>query len=836
MLEADWQALTCQLFSIIRLIMKTNRIIAGFLAILLAGCGSIPSARGSTVTPKSTLAPSLSLPAGVTPSETPSPTPTLTPTPTPEFRLKTGDLAFFNGDYVLAQNEFQAVLSSTIDPQLLATALWDLGRVEYTAGNNGKALIDLTNLVNNYPSDLNAKRANYIMGDIYLSVQRYAEAAQAYTKYITLRPGILDNYAQELCGDAYAAAGNYTEAISAYKAALTAAHLGGDTVLNLKIAQTYASSGDTGTALSLYDSVAQASSNDYVKAQVDLLTGRMYFSIGQTDKAYERFQDTINKYPLAFDSYSALVALVDANVPVDDLNRGLVDYYAGQPGAAADAFQRYIDANPKNDGTALYYKALAYYAQGQYETAVLTWNSFIDNYPDNSHWAAAWNGNSSLPGRAYTQWYWLDQSEQAAQTLLTFIQKAPKDPNAPIYLVEAGRIQERAGKLEEAAQTWERVADEYPASDLVPQALFQAGIARYRSSTYAPALITFQRDLQLSSANDDQARALFWIGKTQQSIGKTGLAQTSWQSAASLDTTGYYSLRAQDMLLKRSAFDPPPATNYSVDLVSERTKAEAWMRVTFNLPTDTDLSAPGALLADSRLVRGTELWNLGLQDEARLEFEDLRTSVEQNPADSYRLANYMLELGLYRPAVTAIRQVLTLAGMNTQAQTLAAPAYFNHVRYGLYYQDLIVPAAQHTSINPLFLFSVMRQESLYEGFVRSSAGARGLMQITPDTGQFISENLGWPPDYTSDFLYRPTVSITLGATYLEQQRLRFNGDLYVALAAYNAGPSSAPIWSDLSGPDSDLFLEVIRFSETSDYIRSIYETYSMYRTLYGTIP
>jgi soluble lytic murein transglycosylase len=167
---------------------------------------------------------------------------------------------------------------------------------------------------------------------------------------------------------------------------------------------------------------------------------------------------------------------------------------------------------------------------------------------------------------------------------------------------------------------------------------------------------------------------------------------------------------------------------------------------------------------------------------------------------------------------------------------LAAPAYFNHVRYGLYYQDLVTPVAQQAGFNPLFLFSVIRQESLFEGFVRSSAGARGLMQITPDTGQLISDNLGWPPDYTSDDLYRPLISIGLGSSFLAQQRVNFNGDLFTALAAYNAGPAAAPIWSGLSGPDPDLFLEVIRFSQTSDYIRSIYEIYSMYRSLYGVIP
>jgi soluble lytic murein transglycosylase len=173
--------------------------------------------------------------------------------------------------------------------------------------------------------------------------------------------------------------------------------------------------------------------------------------------------------------------------------------------------------------------------------------------------------------------------------------------------------------------------------------------------------------------------------------------------------------------------------------------------------------------------------------------------------------------------------------MNTQSQTLAAPAYFNHVRYGLYFQDLILSSAQETGFDPLFIFSVIRQESLFDKFAESSY-AKGLMQITPGTGQLIVDNLGWPPNYTPDDLYRPMISIGLGTSYLMDQRLRFNGDLFSALAAYNAGPETTPIWRDLSGPDTDLFVEVIRYAETRNYIRSIYEIYAMYNDLYVLFP
>jgi soluble lytic murein transglycosylase len=227
---------------------------------------------------------------------------------------------------------------------------------------------------------------------------------------------------------------------------------------------------------------------------------------------------------------------------------------------------------------------------------------------------------------------------------------------------------------------------------------------------------------------------------------------------------------------------------------------------------------------------------MGFQDEARLEFEDLRTSVQDDPAQCFRLTNYLLDLGLYRPAIFAARQVLTLAGQIAQNQTMAAPPFFNHIRYGLYYPDLILPAARQNGFDPLFLYAVIRQESLFEGFVRSAAGARGLMQIIPSTGAEIAKNQGWPADFTPDHLYRPMVSITLGTNYLMQNRNRLNGNLFAALAAYNAGAASEEAWLSLSGNDPDLFLEVIRFGETSNYIRSIYEGYYMYKLLYGFVP
>jgi soluble lytic murein transglycosylase len=270
-----------------------------------------------------------------------------------------------------------------------------------------------------------------------------------------------------------------------------------------------------------------------------------------------------------------------------------------------------------------------------------------------------------------------------------------------------------------------------------------------------------------------------------------------------------------------------------VDLPKERRDAEAWVRVTFGMPPETDLTGPGTLAHDPRFIRGTELWELGMYGEAKDEFESLRESIATDAVASFRLANHLVDIGLYYSAIFAARQVLTLAGLETHAESLTAPPYFNHLRYGLYYHDLVIPEAQRYGLDPLFMFSVIRQESLFEGFISSTASAHGLMQIIPATGEQIASELGWPPAYDSEDLYRPIVSTRFGSYYLSKNRDLVGGSLYAGLAAYNAGPGNALAWRELAGDDPDLLLEVIRFQETRNYIRGIYEIFSTYRSLYS---
>jgi soluble lytic murein transglycosylase len=788
-------------------------LVLGLVAVLLA-CSFIPAI------PPNIFGPTATPTASATPTATATVTPT--PTPVPAVRIASGDRALFNGDFDSARLEYRQAYDQSSDPETRAESLWGLGRTEYEAGDLSAASELFNQLVSEHPKNVRAAQAHYLLGEIYSAQDRFIEAAAEYGAYVSARSGVLDASALELQGDAYFSAKNYVDALNTYNASALLQRLDDGTELQIKIGQTRAALGDYAGAIAQYDAIAQTG-NDFVKAQMDYLAGSAYLWLGQTDAAHARFLHAVENYPASYYTFQSLNELVTAGVKVRDLDRGLVNYFAGNYDRALERLDIYIAAGLDSDGTARYYRALSLVKLQKYDEAVTEFSNFIAKYPTHPKWSVAWYGDlnypAGTPGLAFTQWYYLDQYTKAAQTLQNF-----------------AAILERDNQLKEAAVLWETIADQFSGDSRAGEAVFLAGISFYRLSDFKRALSDFQRSLLLSVDADSRARADLWIGKTQEKLGDATKAREAWTQAQSLDATGYYSVRARDLLLGHAPFESASLVKLDVDLAKERVEAASWVRLKFNLPANTDLSGPGALASDPRFIRGMELWELGFYDEARLEFESLREAVSASPADTFRLANYLIDIGLYRSGIMAARQVLTLAGYDEHSASLQVADYFNHLRYGTYFRELVEPAAQLNGFDPLFLFSVMRQESLFEGFVRSTAGARGLMQIIPETGADVATRLGWPLSFEPDMLYRPIVSVKLGTYYLASNRIYLNGDMYGALAAYNAGPGNALAWQELSGDDLDLFLEVVRPAETRDYIRSIYEIYNIYRTLYSPIP
>ncbi|WKZ38962.1 MAG: tetratricopeptide repeat protein [Anaerolineales bacterium] len=803
---------------------KTLRLVLGlWLAAVIAACSALPEL--PAIPPGWTRTPSL------TPTPEATFTPTLIPTPIPAMRAGAGDRALFNGDYDTALLHYSVALQDSPDPSIRASAQWGQARIYYEQERYTETLRELQTLSAEYPQSPQAAQAYFLQGFIYYRLENYSAAADAWQMYLTLRPGYLDAYVNELRGDALFGAKRFAEALDAYTAAIQAPALGDDIHLDLKAASCYTQLGQYNDALALYDGIIARASSDFIKAQATYEAGRVHQNLGQNEAALEKFLFAVENYPLSYYSYLSLVALLDAGGTVSELDRGLVDYFAGQYVVAIAAFDRYLASNPAdNDGTAYYYRALSRRNLSFYDEALADYTTFIEGYPNHPRWGDAWGE------RAFIEWAQKGEYSKAAETLLGFVQAAPNTNLASDYLMSAARIYERDGQNDKATETWARVANEYPGTLNAANAVFLMGVIYYRDGNYASALESFNRSLVLSeSSAREQSRALLWLGKSQEKLGNAEAALDAWRDGQNRNSGGYYSERARDLLLERAPFAPSASANYTPDLEAEREDADRWMRLTFNLGDDVDFDTLGPLAADARVIRGREYWDLGLYEKAKLEFEDLRSQLEttQDAVGSYRLTNYLLDIGMYRSAIFAARQTLTIAGLNDHAASMMAPMYFSRIRYGFYFSDLVIPEAQKNGLDPLLVFSVIRQESFFEGFVSSTANARGLMQVIPSTGAQIAGELGKPLNYTEKDLYRPQVSVMFGTYYLQKNRSLFEGDFYAMLAAYNGGAGNTLQWKALAGDDPDLLLESVRFEETRNYIRNIYEIYAVYKRLYG---
>ncbi len=163
-------------------------------------------------------------------------------------------------------------------------------------------------------------------------------------------------------------------------------------------------------------------------------------------------------------------------------------------------------------------------------------------------------------------------------------------------------------------------------------------------------------------------------------------------------------------------------------------------------------------------------------------------------------------------------------GWHNQAITAAAKArHYDDldVRFPLAFYNHLAAGAKHQEIDLAWVYGIVRQETAFWSEARSHAGALGLMQLMPRTGQFVAKKIGLKLKNTQDILDIDT-NIKLGTAYLQQMLDKFDGNHMLATAAYNAGPRRAKRWAAENGcQPADIWVELIPFKETRTYVRRV---------------
>jgi soluble lytic murein transglycosylase len=324
---------------------------------------------------------------------------------------------------------------------------------------------------------------------------------------------------------------------------------------------------------------------------------------------------------------------------------------------------------------------------------------------------------------------------------------------------------------------------------------FLAGWIALRFLRDAPtALIHFQHLQSMITTPTERARAAYWLGRTYESLGRTDAAADSYGQAARIPTV-YYGQLAREALGQGNAPIIIPEIQPS-------------LAIRKRIANDDLVHAYRILAALDRLG----------ERRAFLEsFPDYFKSPEEMAAVAAVVWNVK---GAYETLQLAKAASAKGIDIDSWSYPIGAMPDWNHI--GLPVEKSLV-------------LGLARQESEFNPEAGSRAGARGLMQLMPDTARLIAQQYKIAYDQTlltSD----PTYNVTLGAAHLGDLVKGFKGSYVLALAAYNASPRRAVEWvkrfGDPRNSETDPvdWVESIPFEETRFYVQKVLQNTQVYRS------
>jgi soluble lytic murein transglycosylase len=452
------------------------------------------------------------------------------------------------------------------------------------------------------------------------------------------------------------------------------------------------------------------------------------------------------------------------------LHLGQSDYHLGRHKAARDRLKAYLDEAPK-DAEARYYYLSAARGMGDRATYISLSRALVKEFPD-SPWAA--------------------------ETL---------DDLASFYIID--------DKDDEADQVFRELLEKFPRHRYAERASWKVGWEAYRRQKFAETIKLFESAAVTFPRADYRPSWIYWSGRARDRMGDTPGAVARYRLAVIDYGNSYYGRLASRLLASRPGADAVPAVR----------------------PIATPVPVPAAPPTES-LMRA--LMTAGLYDDALKEVQFAQRTWGDSPALQATAAWIRAQQAQDLRAderFAALRGSITLM-RRAYPQFLAAegqalPLEVLRVIFPLDYWDLIEKYSKPMSLDPYLVSALMAQESTFTAEIRSSANARGLMQVMPSTGRMYARRMGIRP-FTTASLSQPETNVRIGIRHLKDLVDKFGG-LHYALASYNAGEGRVAEWlKEYPDLPADEFIDSIPYAETQNYVKRILGTAEDYRRLYGT--
>ncbi|MBD3390445.1 MAG: transglycosylase SLT domain-containing protein [Chitinivibrionales bacterium] len=377
---------------------------------------------------------------------------------------------------------------------------------------------------------------------------------------------------------------------------------------------------------------------------------------------------------------------------------------------------------------------------------------------------------------------------------------------------------EEAGDNEAARERYRTIYQNHPGRSRADDAFFRCGLSYVKDGKHAAALASFRSFTKKYRSSQMLVGARYWKAKCHMLLSETDSALAGFREISRDHPTDYYAYRSREMLKVLN----DSLAQFVMDTVYDEIAAAAWL-------DSTARSIRQALKPQDSisLTIGRVLSSLGMTDHAEYFLEPLEICYPANLYLQFQLARLYQESGNPTRSFSISRRFKWRIPVDSRG---GIPLALYALMYPSGFAENIRRSAAEFNVTPQLLYAIIRQESIFDPVIVSPAGAVGLMQIMPFTGEEIAAAL--KDTFTVDLLYDPAINVRYGAYYISKLLKDFDGNMVLAVAGYNGGPHNAKKWFRHNKDDGfDMFVEDIGFTETRRYVKKVLANYWTYEKL-----
>jgi len=518
----------------------------------------------------------------------------------------------------------------------------------------------------------------------------------------------------------------------------------------------------------------------------------------------------------------------------------------------------------KRSADSHYKLGLSYYRQRNYPQALRWFRSTMEKFTGSS-----WEADALYQmGMCYSR---QGKNEEALECFLQLKRRFPHHRLAPNALLRIIEHHHHQGEGRKALTFVDEFLRRYETHSLCPNALMEGVLICRENRWLDSALYYLNRTLNGKHPEGITAEALFWKGRLCEAMNLLPEAEISYQKLLSLYPNNFYSFRGDERLKAHFSHGDPSHTPmlWADGRESLRQgnlqKARESFQILYYLSNngkekqeslslldrcysqveeyqkikELKLYNPRPLRADpqgkrsiSHLEKAEELLFLHLYEEG---VEELAAAPpdERGELSSrlYSQSHYQREARHFHQSIRSAETLIK--SMPSQLPFPLFPRAIQELLYPLGYLPLVEVSSASRGVDKYLVAALIREESRFHPQAKSSASARGLMQLIPSTARQMGRRLGFP-SFSVEELYRPQLNIELGVEHLRELLEEFQGNLFAAIASYNAGSEVVRRWlQNCTTEEPEELLVEIKYEETKKFVQLVMRSYWRYKEIYG---